>query len=104
MKVSEMNKQASTTRIIFVAISAALIASTATAQTLKVQSNGPDVRLAPIQQMAVGPQSTAAAIDPNDAYDTVLQKKCNKAGGGMSTDETGNYVCTSPSGEDIPDY
>lgn len=43
-------------------------------------------------------------IDDSDAQLDIWTQRCNDAGGGMSTDETGNYTCTGSDGNEIPDY
>ncbi len=47
---------------------------------------------------------TQAVIHDSDPQLDVWVTNCNDAGGGMSTDETGNYTCTGADGNEIEDY
>ncbi|MAN14042.1 MAG: hypothetical protein CL945_04980 [Dinoroseobacter sp.] len=51
-----------------------------------------------------GGRNPQAVIHDSDAQLDVWTTLCNDAGGGMSTDETGNYTCTDSNGNEIEDY
>jgi hypothetical protein len=53
---------------------------------------------------ADGGRDTQGVIDDSDEQLDVWVQRCNDAGGGMSTDETGNYTCTGSDGNEIRDY
>lgn len=53
---------------------------------------------------ANGGRGTQGIVHDSDAQLDIWTQRCNDAGGGMSTDETGNYTCTGADGNEIPDY
>lgn len=83
--------------------SSAAMAETAQPQKLRLPTRGPKRPGSIAAQPGGGGQNTAYEHDSDEQLD-VWVKRCNDAGGGMSTGSDGNYDCKDSSGNSIPDW
>jgi hypothetical protein len=101
-----MNRRSFVSKAVLATAFVALAASAASAgtpgKTLKLRPVGPK---APTGYAAPGGENTSAGIihDSDEQLD-VWVARCNKAGGGMSTADDGNYECRDSDGNEIEDY